>query len=186
MSEKIIVIGETRDGELRNVTFEAIAAAKQIKADAEIVGVLCGDEDLQSQGQEMIYYGADRIITVQHENLKTYTSEGFGQAVKAIIDEENPTGIVMGHTSIGQDLTPKLARNVKTSLISNAVESEADWDQAVFTSPSHSGKAFEKKVVTSGTVFATIRPSNIPMLEKEDSRSGDIEAKDIDMTDMRT
>ncbi|HLQ98632.1 MAG TPA: electron transfer flavoprotein subunit alpha/FixB family protein, partial [Candidatus Dormibacteraeota bacterium] len=40
MSEKIIVIGETRDGELRNVTFEAIAAAKQIKADAEIVGVL--------------------------------------------------------------------------------------------------------------------------------------------------
>src|SRR5690625_50616 len=94
MSEKIIVIGETRDGELRNVTFEAIAAAKQIKADAEIVGVLCGDQDLQSQGQEMIYYGADRIITVQHEDLKTYTSEGFGQAVKAVIDEENPTGIV--------------------------------------------------------------------------------------------
>jgi len=186
MSEKIIVIGETRDGELRNVTFEAIAAAKKIKADAEIVGVLCGDQDLQSQGQEMIYYGADRIITAQHENLKTYTSEGFGQAVKAVIDEENPTGIVMGHTSIGKDLTPKLASKLETGLVSDAVEIEAGGDQAVFTRPIYSGKAFEKKVVTSGTVFATIRPNNISMLERDDSRSGDIEAKDIDITDMRT
>src|SRR5690625_2568272 len=124
MSEKIIVIGETRDGGLRNVTFEAIAAAKQIKADGEIVGVLCGDQDLQSQAREMIYYGADRIVTVLHENLKTYTSEGFGQAVKAVIDEEDPTGIVMGHTAIGKDLTPKLASKLETGLVSDAVEIE--------------------------------------------------------------
>jgi len=186
MSEKIIVIGETRDGELRNVTFEAIAAAKQIKADGEIVGVLCGDQDLQSQAREMIYYGADRIVTVLHENLKTYTSEGFSQAVKAVIDEEDPTGIVMGHTAIGKDLTPKLASKLETGLVSDAVEIEADGDQAVFTRPIYSGKAFEKKVVTNGTVFATIRPNNIPMLERDDSRSGDIKAKDIDITDMRT
>src|SRR5690625_584735 len=100
MRDKRSVMGETRDGELRNVTCEAIAAAKQIKADAEIVGVCCGDQDLQSQAREMIYYGADRIVTVTHENLKSYTSEGFSQAVKAVIDEEDPTGIVMGHTAI--------------------------------------------------------------------------------------
>src|SRR5699024_3863201 len=127
-----------------------------------------------------------RIITVQHENLKTYTSEGVGQAVKDIIDEENPAGIVMGHTSIGKNLTPKLASKVENGLEYDKVELESDADQAVFTRTTYSGKAFEKKVVTSGTVFATIHPNNIPMLEKDDSRSGDIEAKDIDITDMRT
>src|SRR5690625_7887143 len=92
----------------------------------------------------------------------------------------------MGHTSSGKDLTLKLASKLETGLVSDAVEIEADGDQAVFTRPIDSGKAFEKKVVTSGTVFATIHPNNIPMLEKDDSRSGDIEAKDIDITDMRT
>ena len=109
MNEKYLVIGEMKDGALRNVSFEAIAAAKKINPDAEIVGVICGDGELSSLGEEMVHYGADRVITVAHENLKNYTSEGYGQAVMAVIDEESPTGIVMGHTAIGKDLTPKLA-----------------------------------------------------------------------------
>lgn len=186
MSDKLIIIGETRDGELRNVTFEAIAAAKQIKTDAEIIGVICGNQDLESQAQEMIYYGADRIVTIKHENLKTYTSEGFGQAVLAVINEENPAGIVMGHTAIGKDLTPKLASKLETGLVSDVVEIELDGDQAVFTRPIYSGKAFEKKIISSGIVFTTIRPNNIPMLERDESRSGDTQTKDVDITDMRT
>src|SRR5690625_7706717 len=92
----------------------------------------------------------------------------------------------MGHTSIGKDLTPKLASKLETGLVSDAVEIELAGNQAVFTRPIYSGKACEKKVVTSGTVFATIRPNNIPMLERDDSRSGDIEAKHSDSTHMRT
>ena len=43
MSRKVLVLGETREGVLRNVSFEAIAAAKQISAGGEVVGVLLGD-----------------------------------------------------------------------------------------------------------------------------------------------
>jgi len=186
MSDKLLVIGESRDGELRNVTFEAIAAAKKIKSDAEIVGIICGDQNLQNQGQEMIYYGADRIVTVQHDNLKTYTSEGYGQALMAVINEENPAGIVMGHTAIGKDLTPKLASKLESGLISDAVDIEHNNDELIFTRPIYSGKAFEKKVITSGIILATIRPNNIPILEKDETRSGDIQSKDVDITEIRT
>src|SRR5690625_2886988 len=109
MSEKILVIGEAVDGTLRNVSFEAIAAAKKISNDAEVVALLLGDANLQSQAEEMIQFGADRAITVEHENLKNYTSEGYGQVVLQVIEDESPTGIVMGHTAIGKDLTPKIA-----------------------------------------------------------------------------
>src|SRR5690625_5080035 len=186
MSDKILVVGESRDGALRNVSFEAIAAAKKINADAELVSSLLSDESLDDQAQEMIYYGADRVITVTHDNLKNYTSEGYGQVLMSVIDEESPDGIVMGHTAIGKDLTPKIASRLDIGLISDATDIDVDGDQVVFTRPIYSGKAFEKKTIKEGITFATIRPNNIAMLEKDESRSGDVDAKDIDVKDLRT
>lgn len=186
MSNKVLVIGEAKDGELRNVTFEAIAAAKKIDENGEVIGVLCGESGLENQAQEMIYYGADRVITIPHANLKEYTSEGYGQAVMAVIDEESPTAIVMGHTALGKDLTPKLASKLDCGLISDAIEIELDGDQVVFTRPIYSGKAFEKKVITDGIIFATVRPNNIAMPNRDESRSGNIQVKDVEISTLRT
>lgn len=186
MGKKLLVIGETREGSLRNVTFEAIAAAKAIGGDGEIVGLLCGHESLEEQGKEMIHYGADRVITVVNDTLKTYTSEGYAQAVMSVIDEEKPEGIIMGHTAIGKDLTPKLASKLESGLISDATDLEVTGDNVVFTRPIYSGKAFEKKIITDGVIFATIRPNNIPTLDCDESRTGDVQTKDVDIKDLRT
>ena len=186
MSEKILVIGESKDGVLRNVSFEAIAAAKKIKEDAEVVALLLGDGGLKEQANEMIQYGADRAITVTHDNLKNYTSEGYGQVILEVINEENPYGVIMGHTAAGKDVTPKIAGRLEIGLISDATEIETDGDNVVFTRPIYSGKAFEKKVIKEGIVFATIRPNNIAAPEKDESRTGDVAAKDIDVKDLRT
>ncbi|GGJ84415.1 electron transfer flavoprotein subunit alpha [Lentibacillus kapialis] len=183
---KLLVIGEARDGELRHVTFEAIAAAKKIDSDAEIVGVLCGSEDGSDSAQEVICHGADRVVTVKHDNLESYTSEGYSQAVMAVIEEESPDGIVMGHTAIGKDLTPKLAAKLESGLISDATDIENDGDKPVFIRPIYSGKAFEKKVISSGLTFVTIRPNNIPALDRDASRSGDVTSKDVDIKDIKT
>lgn len=186
MSEKILVVGESNEGELRNVSFEVIAAARQIKEDAEVVGLLLGDGNLEEEANEMIRYGADRMITVTHEKLKEYTSEGYGQAILEILEEENPYGFILGHTSIGKDVSPKIAARLDIGLVSDAIEIEVEGDQVSFTRPIYSGKAFEKKVIKDGMVFATIRPNNIAKLEKDDSRSGEVTAKEVDVKDLRT
>ncbi|MRG88384.1 electron transfer flavoprotein subunit alpha/FixB family protein [Salinibacillus xinjiangensis] len=186
MSKKIVVFGEVRDGELRNVSFEAIAAARKINEDGEIVGAVFGNEGLEEAAKELIYYGADRAITVQHDSLKNYTSEGYAQAALAVINDENPDGIVMGHTAAGKDLTPKIASKLESGLISDVTEIEVTGDNVVFTRPIYSGKAFEKKIVTDGLIFATIRPNNIAPLNRDDSRSGDVTAKEVDIKDIRT
>nr|WP_285853606.1 electron transfer flavoprotein subunit alpha/FixB family protein [Oceanobacillus luteolus] len=183
---KLLVIAEGRDGALRNVSFEAIAAAKKIKSDAEIVGVVLGKDDLEDKANELIYHGADRVVTIAHEKLQNYTSEGYGQAVLAIVNDESPDGIVMGHTSIGKDLTPKLAAKLDTGLVSDVVDIEVNGDRVEYTRPIYSGKAFEKKIITDGLTFVTIRPNNIPILDRDESRSGDITTKEVDVADIRT
>jgi electron transfer flavoprotein alpha subunit len=104
----------------------------------------------------------------------------------AVIKDESPDGIIMGHTSIGKDLTPKIASKLDTGLISDATAIDVTDDQVEFTRPIYSGKAFEKKVITDGIIFATIRPNNIPALDKDASRSGEIATKNVDIKDLHT
>lgn len=185
MARKVLTLAEVRESALRNVSFEAIAAGKTVAEGGEVVTVLVG-ESVGSLAQELIAYGADRVITIEHANLKTYTSDGYAQALMAVIEAEKPEGLIFGHTALGKDLSPKLASKLNSGLVSDATEVEEAGGNLVFTRPIYSGKAFEKKIVTDGLIFATIRPNNIAALEKDESRTGDIASLDVDVKDLRT
>lgn len=185
MSKNIIVLGETRDGQLRNVTFEAIAAGKTMAQGGEVIGVVIGDS-VQSLAQELIYYGADRVLIVEDEKLAHYTSDGYAQALQAVIDQEQPEGIVMGHTALGKDLSPKIAAKLDAGLVSDATAVEEENGDIHFTRPVYSGKAFEKVAIQEGLLLATVRPNNIEPLQKDESRSGEISYVSASISDLRT
>ncbi|PGU00504.1 MULTISPECIES: electron transfer flavoprotein subunit alpha [Bacillus cereus group] len=185
MARKVLVMGEVRDGSLRNVSFEAVAAAKTIAEGGEVVGLLVGDS-ITSFASELIHYGADRVVTVESDKLKSYTSDGYAQAFLAVYAEEKPEGIVFGHTALGKDLSPKLAAKLEAGLVSDVTALEVEGGNVIFTRPIYSGKAFEKKIVTDGILFATVRPNNIATLEKDESRTGDVSSITVDVKDLRT
>ncbi|WP_335872892.1 electron transfer flavoprotein subunit alpha/FixB family protein [Bacillus sp. 2205SS5-2] len=185
MARKVLVLGETRDGSLRNVSFEAIAAAKTVSEGGDVVAVLIG-ETVSALGEELVQYGADRVVVVEDANLAQYTSDGYSQAFMAVVEQESPEGIVFGHTALGKDLSPKIASKLSAGLISDATSLEVAGGNLVFTRPIYSGKAFEKKIVTDGVVFATVRPNNIEPLEKDESRSGEVSSLSVEIKDLRT
>ncbi|WP_274413141.1 electron transfer flavoprotein subunit alpha/FixB family protein [Bacillus methanolicus] len=185
VARKVLILGEVRDGSLRNVSFEAIAAAKTVAEGGEVVGVLVG-ESVSALGVELIHYGADRVVVVEDEKLKQYTPDGYSQALMAVIESENPEGIVFGHTALGKDLSPKIASKLNSGLISDVTGIEEAGGNLVFTRPIYSGKAFEKKIVTDGLIFATIRPNNIAPLKKDESRNGEVISLSVDIKDLRT
>ncbi|WBL14040.1 electron transfer flavoprotein subunit alpha/FixB family protein [Sutcliffiella sp. NC1] len=185
MGRKVLVLGEVRDGALRNVSFEAIAAGKTVSEGGEVVAVLLGDS-VSSLATELVSYGANRVVTVEHENLKAYTSDGYAQALMAVIEQESPEGLIFGHTALGKDLSPKIASRLNSGLISDATQIEEAGGNIVFTRPIYSGKAFEKKIVTDGLIFATIRPNNIASLQKDESRTGEVSSISVDVKDLRT
>jgi electron transfer flavoprotein alpha subunit len=184
MSRKVIVLAEVRDGSLRNVSFESIAAAKTVAEGGEVVGVLVGSS-VSALGAELIQNGADRVVVVENEKLNLYTSDGYAQALLAVLDQEKPEGLVLGHTSLGKDLSPRIAGKLASGLISDATAVEVAGGNVVFTRPIYSGKAFEKKIVTDGLIFATVRPNNIAPLEKDESRTGEVSALSVDIKDLR-
>lgn len=185
MARKVLTLAEVRDGALRNVSFEAIAAAKTIAEGGEVVSVVVG-ASVRSLANELIAYGADRVIVVEHEKLAAYTPDGYAQALQAVVEQEKPEGIVFGHTALGKDLSPKLAARWQSGLVSDVVAVEETGGNIVFTRPIYSGKAFEKKIVTDGFMFVTVRPNNIAPLEKDETRTGAIVDVQVDIKDLRT
>jgi electron transfer flavoprotein alpha subunit len=126
------------------------------------------------------------VVTVEDEKLKSYTPDGYSQALMAVIDSEKPEGLVFGHTAMGKDLSPKIASRLQSGLVSDVIAVEVVGGNLVFTRPIYSGKAFEKKIITDGLIFATVRPNNIQPLEKDESRTGEVSSLSVEIKDLRT
>ncbi|WML53414.1 electron transfer flavoprotein subunit alpha/FixB family protein [Neobacillus sp. PS3-12] len=185
MSKKVLVMAEIRDGNLRNVSFEALSAAQKIAEGGEIIAALLGNGTSQfvsSLGQ----YGADKVYTVQDERLNQYTPDAYIQAFTQIVKEANPDVIFMGHTSIGKDLAPGIASKLGLGLISDVTDVVLEGREIIFTRPIYAGKAFQKKKVSVGTIFATIRPNNIDVEEVDPQKSVEEIAFPADIKDLRT
>lgn len=184
MAKKVVVLGEIRGGEIRNVSYEAIAAAKTVANGGEVVAVLFG-ETVGEEANTMVHYGADRVVKVENPALKDYTTDAYQQALLQVLDVEQPEGLVMGHTALGKDLSPRIAAKLNAGLVSDVVGVETNSGEVVFTRPIYSGKAFEKKKV-SGTILVTVRPNNIAPLAKDESRTGDVGSLNVEIKDLRT
>ncbi|BBA77171.1 MULTISPECIES: electron transfer flavoprotein subunit alpha/FixB family protein [Bacillus] len=185
MGKKVIVLGEIRDGALRNVTFEAIAAGKTISGGGNVIGVLMG-KGTADAAPELIQYGADKVFTADSPGLSQYTADGYAAVLGDLIENEKPDAVIFGHTSMGKDLSPKLAARFETGLISDSTDVSVTGDNIVFTRPIYSGKAFEQVISTDPFILATIRPNNIQALEKDANRTGDIEELAAPPADLRT
>ncbi len=124
-------------------------------------------------------------MKVENYKLKSYSSDCDAQVFLAVYAEENPEGIVFGHTSRGKDLSPKLAAKLEAGLVSDVTALAVEGGNVIFTRPIYSGKPFEKKIVTDGILFATVRPNNIVTLEEDELRSGCVSSLTVAVKDWR-
>lgn len=182
---KILAVAELRENVLRNVSFETISLARQWDDESEVVAVVLGTTDNQ-YGQALLHAGADRVILVNNEQLHTPTAENYTQALMQVINDEKPAGIVLGHTSIGKDVAPRIAGRINAALVSDVVSMEGQKQEAVFTRPIYAGKAFEKSQGKTETVIVTVRPNNIEVLPVDSSRQGEITVKEVELVDLKT
>ena len=112
MSKKVLVFAETKDGKLRNVSFEAITVGQELSEGGEVIVSLFGPEASQYV-QEVSQYGANKVYLLEDESLSTYTTDAYTQALCQLIEEVQADVILMGHTAIGKDVAPRVAAKIR-------------------------------------------------------------------------
>jgi len=178
MSRNVLVLAEVRDGGLRNVSLECLAAARRVAEGGTITAAVFGS-NAKEYAEPLAHHGADKVVVVTDEKLDQYTTDAYFQAFKHVIETVQPDVIFTGHTAIGRDVSPRIAARMGWGLISDCTDVQPADGRIIFTRPIYAGKVFVKKAVKEGTVFATIRPNNIPAGEADTSRSAQVEELDV-------
>ena len=184
MARNVLVVAEVRNGTIRPVSFECIAAGREIAEGGSITAVLLGQQGVD--GSELIARGADRVVVVKGGHLKNYTPDGWLSALQQVYLQEKPDVVLMGHTGIGRDLLPRFAMRNAAGMISDAIAVKVEGGQVVFTRPIYAGKAYATQVVTEGLIVATIRPNNVAALEADAARTGEVAEAEATAADLRT
>lgn len=179
---KVLVLAEVRDGQLRNVSLEALAAAQILAEGGEIVAGVFGP-GAAAHAALLGQHGASTVYVADHESLAQYTPDAYAQALKQLIDFTAPDAVVLGHTAIGRDVAPRVAARLGFGLVSDVTGIEAG---PVFVRPIYAGKAFQKRKFVDGKTFITIRPNNIAAGAADASKTATIVPFDVEIKDLRS
>ena len=175
----VYVFAEQRDGKIQNVALELLGKAREL-ADAnneKVVAMLLG-KNIKGEAQTLVAHGADRVLVVDHDLLATYLTEPYTQAITQIIKECKPSIMLIGATTIGRDLGPRVsARNI-TGLTADATKLEISDDEAHefrMTRPAFGGNLMATILCKNHRPqMSTVRPGVMQMMPADPNRKGEI------------
>ena len=163
----ILVFGEMAGGKLHPVARELMgkaldlagkAADKAGKAGFEVYAAVLGD-DTGGAARELLSYGADKVFVCEHEAFRYFRADAFSAALGAVVDEARPAIVLIGATSIGRSLAPRVSTRFRTGLTADCTALELTGDnELVQIRPAFGGNIMARIVTPrSRPQFATVR-----------------------------
>ena len=125
----VMVYGEVAEGRLSAIATELLGYGKKL-ADGlgqELSAVLVGS-GISGVAQEAIAFGADKVYVVDDPLLNNYQADSYLSVVEKVAQQAMPQIILLGQTSVGRDLAPKLAFKLETATTMDCLALEIDPD----------------------------------------------------------
>ena len=124
----VLSVAEHRRGDLRDVTFECLSAARGL-ADAldTTVTALVVSGDVEGFAEECDREGVDAVMTVDHG--EEFNHDVYVQAIAAVAADLDPLAVVAPHSVNGLDYAPAVAAGLGLPLVTDVVSLDADGDR---------------------------------------------------------
>ncbi|KIO44632.1 MULTISPECIES: electron transfer flavoprotein subunit alpha/FixB family protein [Porphyromonadaceae] len=176
--KNVYVFIEQREGVIQNVALELLGKAREL-ADAlneKVYAILLG-HNLSTQAQECIAYGADTVLRVDAPELETYVTEPYAQAIYQIVKENKPSIVLIGATTIGRDLGPRLSARIETGLTADCTGLEISEERdLLMTRPAFGGNLMATIICKDHRPqMSTVRPGVMRIGQRDTNRQGTIE-----------
>jgi len=187
----VLVHCEAAEGKLAAIATELLGCGRKLADDLgqELYAVLTGSE-VSSLAKEAIAFGADKVYVVDDPLLKDYQTDPYLSAMDKVVKQVMPQILILGQTSIGRDLAPRLAFKLETAVSLDCVELAIDSNskRLLQTKPVYGGNAQATFICESDPQIATVRAKTMSPLERDDSRQGEVITIDagIDPSAIRT
>lgn len=171
------VIAEQENGQLMNVTFELLGAAKELCAKLEekccAVLVTAAAGELP---QQLIAAGADVVYVVEDAKYADYDTELYTDAICQLSKKYDPASIMFGATDDGRDLAPRVAARLHTGLCADCTALDVTDDKLVaWTRPALGGNICATIICdVNRPQMGTVRPKVFKPAELDNARTGEV------------
>lgn len=173
----VYVFAEQRDGQIQNVALELLGKARELAdtLNEKVVAILLG-KGIKDQAQSLIAAGADKVLVVDDAVLDHYMTEPYSQAITQIIKEQMPSILMIGATTIGRDLAPRLSARNRTGLTADATKLEISEERDfMMTRPAFGGNLMATILCKDHRPqMSTVRPGVMQKMAADNSRKGEI------------
>jgi electron transfer flavoprotein alpha subunit len=142
----VLVFCEVQDGKLKKASREALSIGRRLAEAAG--GELTAFAPDRAVADDAGRYGAKKLFVA---SAGSYNTETYTAAMQAVIAQSSPSIVLLGGTSNGRDLAPRLAARLNVGVASDV--DRLEWA---------SGKLTARRPVYSGKVFATVDVSGMP------------------------
>lgn len=172
------VFAEQKDGVPSGVALELLGEGRKLadQLSVPLSAVLLG-EKLDGAAKLLIVHGADKVYMVDHPSLKNYNDENYSDLFVQLIRQYKPEIILIGATTYGRSLAPKVASRINTGLTADCTKLEIDPEKKILlqTRPAFGGNLMATIICpTRRPQMSTVRPKVMKALEPDHSRVGEI------------
>ena len=169
---------EQRRGELQRVSLELIGKDAELARGLGVgLGAVLMGAEVEGLAQELIEHGAEWVYLAESQALRLYDNEAYTRVLTALIKESWPEVLLMGATSIGKDLAPRVAARLRTGLNAHCIDicvEEVGGRRGVVYLVAGFGATMMKLTCQRRPQMATVRPGILPLPRRDGARRGEV------------
>lgn len=165
------VFVEQGDRKPARVSLELLGKGRTLadKLGVVVTAILIG-QNVTEMAEELIFYGADRVIIADDPIAKDYRTEIYTDIIFEQVLKEKPEILLIGATCIGRDLAPRLSARLNTGCIADCTELDIDKEMRLIVAT----KPFFGRDLMADIICPFHRPQMVTV------RAGVMELKDQD------
>lgn len=165
------------EGDIHPVTLELIGKAKELatKINHPVYALFIG-YNIKDKAKELLQYGVDEVFVYDYEELEDFRIEPYAAAFEDFINKVKPSSMLVGATSVGRSLAPRVAARFKTGLTADCtVLDMKENTDLVQIRPAFGGNIMAQIICTNNRPqFCTVRYKIFSALERAENPNGKV------------
>ena len=159
--------GEGDGLRIKDVSAELLGAARTL-SDGRVFGVVFGGAEVKALYPRIFGCGVDTLYHVREKELETYRPEEYSSCIVSLIKRIEPATVLIGATSRGRELAPRIASELGTGLTADCTSLTADGRRIVMTRPAFGGNLMADIECLRFPQMASVRPGTFPIPEERE------------------
>ena len=165
------------EGDIHPVTLELLGKARELadKIGHPVQALFLGS-GIGDKAHELLHYGVDKVYVVDTPELMDFKIESYTAAFEAYINKVKPSAILVGATSVGRQLAPRIAARFKTGLTADCTILDMHENTDLVQIRPAFGGNIMAEILTTNTrpQLATVRYKVMNAPERSEEAKGEV------------